>query len=211
MEEEQREPKLPSNLKEALDSLGMTRAKELEAFGARLFEYEMALITLLMAELDEAEGFRERSRFISCRSPAGALAEAQAHARYQEALTDYLTGRALLKTALKQLLGSGGAGSGSEETRMITHNRINAYFRTFVALPGASVFSERGFSVLAGWSERQQWWPDFVKTYSLCPGWRSSSMGDSHLFALSLFAFLNDGEEMEKSCGGFQDDNGAAS
>jgi len=94
---------------------------------------------------------------------------------------------------------------------MITHNRINVYFRTLAALPGATVFSERGFSALADWSERQHWWPDFARAYLLCPGWRSSFMGDSHLFALSLFAFLNDREEMERTCGGFQDDNVAVS
>jgi len=115
MEEEQLEPKLPSNRKKALDLLGKTRAKEMEAFSARLLEYEMALITLLMTELDEAEGdpqSGETSRLTSCRSQAGALAEAQVHARYQEALTDYLANRALLKTALKQILSSKGGRHG---------------------------------------------------------------------------------------------------
>jgi hypothetical protein len=81
---------------------------------------------------------------------------------------------------------------------MITHNRINEYFRALGALPGATVFSEQGFFALAYWSERQHWWPDFATTYSLRSGWRSSAMGDSHLFALNLFAFLNDRKEMAK-------------
>jgi hypothetical protein len=80
---------------------------------------------------------------------------------------------------------------------MITHNRIDAYFTMLVALPGATVFSQSGFCALADWSERQHWWPDFAETYSLGSGWRSSAMGDGHLFALNLFAFLNDRNEME--------------
>lgn len=107
MERTQREPKLPSYRKKALDLLGKTRARGMETFSTRLFEYEMSLITLLMAELDEAEGElqdREKSGLPSCRAPAEAFAEARVYAGYQEAVTDYLADRLLLKRALKQLL-----------------------------------------------------------------------------------------------------------
>ena len=107
MQGKQREPKLPSYRKKALNLLGNTRAKGMEAFSARLFEYEMTLITLLMAEFDEAEEDPQRleiSSLPSSRGPAGALGEAWVQTRYQEAVTDCLADRLRLKTALKQLL-----------------------------------------------------------------------------------------------------------
>ena len=110
MKGKQRESKLPSYRKKALDLLGKTRTKGMEAFSACLFDYEMTLITLLLAELDETGDLhgREMSRLPSCRCSAGAFAEAPVHARYRESVTDYLADRLRLKTALKQLLRSEG-------------------------------------------------------------------------------------------------------
>lgn len=99
--------------------------------------------------------------------------------------------------------------AGYRREEMITHDRINAYFRSTVPLPGATPFSPQAFQVLADWSERQQWWPEFARTHQLFPDWRSSAMGDSHLFAISLYAFLKDRDEVGK--GGRTDDgNGVA-
>ncbi|MBJ6725468.1 hypothetical protein [Geomesophilobacter sediminis] len=74
---------------------------------------------------------------------------------------------------------------------MITHDRINDYFGSRLTIPGGTVFADPGFTALADWSERQAWWPDFAEVHALHPGWRSTSMGDTHLFAVNLFAFLN--------------------
>jgi hypothetical protein len=107
MDKTQREPTLPSYRKKALDLLGKTRAHGMEEFSTRLFEYEMSLITLLMAELDEAQGELqdfEVSDFSDCRASAGAFARARVHARYQDAVAGYLADRLQLKTALHQLL-----------------------------------------------------------------------------------------------------------
>jgi len=110
MKEKQRESKLSPYRKKALDLLGKTRTKGMEAFSVCLFDYEMTLITLLMAELDETGELhgREASRLPSCRCSTRAFAEAPVHARYPEAVTDFLADRLRLKTALKQLLRSEG-------------------------------------------------------------------------------------------------------
>ena len=111
MQGKRREPKLPPNRKKALELLGKTQAKGMEAFSARLFEYEMTLIELLLAELEEAEGDpqrRELSSLPSNHCPAGAFAGTWEPARHQEAAVGYIADRLRLKTALEQLLRSEG-------------------------------------------------------------------------------------------------------
>lgn len=60
---------------------------------------------------------------------------------------------------------------------MITHDRINNYFKKVAKLPDGSVFSERGFEALSAWSERQPWWPFFEQENSLDADWRSTAWG----------------------------------
>ena len=110
MKGKQQESKLPSYRNKALDLLGKTRTKGMEAFSICLFDYEMTLITLLMAELEETRDLhgRETSRLPSYRCSTGAFAEAPVHAQYREAVTDYLADRLRLKTALNQFLRSEG-------------------------------------------------------------------------------------------------------
>ena len=74
---------------------------------------------------------------------------------------------------------------------MITFDRINGYFSRFTELPDRNVFSPAGFAALAEWSERQPWWGCFAVLHLLEDDWRSSVMGDSNLFAINLYAFLN--------------------
>ncbi|MBJ6725082.1 hypothetical protein [Geomesophilobacter sediminis] len=74
---------------------------------------------------------------------------------------------------------------------MITHESIDTFFKKHVTIPGGTVLSQDGFTALADWSERQTWWRDFSEAHSLSPEWRSTVNGDSHLFAVNLFAFLN--------------------
>jgi len=74
---------------------------------------------------------------------------------------------------------------------VITFNRINGYFGRHTELPDGSVFSPAGFAALAEWGERQPWWGGFAELHRLDGNWRSSAMGDSNLFAINLYAFLN--------------------
>lgn len=74
---------------------------------------------------------------------------------------------------------------------MITFNRINGFFNQLTELPDQNAFSPSGFAVLAEWSERQPWWGEYAVRNSLQGDWRSTPMGDSHLFALNLYIFLN--------------------
>jgi hypothetical protein len=74
---------------------------------------------------------------------------------------------------------------------MITFNRINGFFNQLTELPARNIFSPVGFAALAEWSERQPWWVEFAASNSLRDDWRSTAMGDCHLFAIHLYSFLN--------------------
>jgi hypothetical protein len=74
---------------------------------------------------------------------------------------------------------------------MITFNSINGFFNQLTELPERNIFSAAGFAALAEWSERQPWWGKYAVRNSLIGDWRSTAMGDSHLFALNLYIFLN--------------------
>jgi len=74
---------------------------------------------------------------------------------------------------------------------MITFDRINCYFGRYTELPNRNAFSPAGFAALAAWGERQPWWGPFAKLHHLEGDWRSGAMGDSNLFAINLYAFLN--------------------
>lgn len=72
----------------------------------------------------------------------------------------------------------------------ITRDSINLYFNTLIPLPEGNALSKEGFAALAGWSEQQEWWGDFVKMHCLTETWRASCMGDPYQFALTLFRFI---------------------
>jgi hypothetical protein len=74
---------------------------------------------------------------------------------------------------------------------MITFNRINGFFNHLTELQDRNIFSPTGFAALAEWSERQPWWVEFAASNSLRDDWRSTAMGDCHLFAINLYSFLN--------------------
>jgi hypothetical protein len=74
---------------------------------------------------------------------------------------------------------------------MITCNRINGFFNQLTELPNQNALSPAGGAALAEWCERQPWWCSFAVHHRLGGDWRSTSMGDSHLFALNLYRFLN--------------------
>jgi len=74
---------------------------------------------------------------------------------------------------------------------MITYDCIIGYFSRLTRLPERNIFSPAGFAALAEWSERQPWWNEFAMRNSLRADWRSTHMGDSYLFALNLYRFLN--------------------
>jgi len=74
---------------------------------------------------------------------------------------------------------------------VITFDRINGYFSRFAELSNRNVFSPAGFAALADWGERQLWWGRFAELHQLGGNWRSTAMGDSNLFAINLYAFLN--------------------
>jgi hypothetical protein len=74
---------------------------------------------------------------------------------------------------------------------MITLQMINDFFSQLIEMPDRNMFSPAGFAALADWSERQQWWGEYAARNSLVGDWRSTPMGDSHLFALNLYRFLN--------------------
>jgi hypothetical protein len=74
-----------------------------------------------------------------------------------------------------------------------TYDLINGYFGRYTECPDQNVFTPAGFVALAEWGERQPWWGRFAGLYHLEGDWRSTAMGDSHLFAINLYAFLNSG------------------
>lgn len=73
---------------------------------------------------------------------------------------------------------------------IITHEIINNTFCELIYIPNKNVLSEEGFVALANWSERQEWWQEFASHNNINSDWRNSSMGDPHLFALTLFRFI---------------------
>ncbi|HEY4744200.1 MAG TPA: hypothetical protein VIH45_06040 [Desulfuromonadaceae bacterium] len=73
---------------------------------------------------------------------------------------------------------------------MMTRDFINRYFTALVSVPDGNILSNKGFTALADWSERQTWWPEFALSHSLKTDWRVSPMGDPYLFSLSLFRFF---------------------
>ena len=74
---------------------------------------------------------------------------------------------------------------------MITLHMINDFLSQFIEMPDPNIFSPAGFAALAEWSERQPWWGEYTVCNSLRGDWRSTPMGNSHLFALNLYRFLN--------------------
>jgi len=74
---------------------------------------------------------------------------------------------------------------------VITFDRINGYFGRNAEMQNRNVFSPGGFGALAEWGERQPWWGRFAELHHLEGNWRTSAMGDSNLFAINLYAFLN--------------------
>ena len=74
---------------------------------------------------------------------------------------------------------------------MITYDCINSYFSRYMELPHRNVFSPAGCTALVEWSERQPWWKSFAEQHNLEGNWRSTAIGDSNLFAINLYAFLN--------------------
>jgi hypothetical protein len=74
---------------------------------------------------------------------------------------------------------------------MITYDCIIGYFNQLTRLPERNIFSPAGFAALAEWSERQPWWGSFADHHRLGGNWRSTPMGDGHLFVLNLYRFLN--------------------
>jgi len=74
---------------------------------------------------------------------------------------------------------------------MITFNRINGFFNQLTELPNQNAFSPAGGAALAEWGERQPWWGRFAVHHRLGGDWLSTPMGDSHLFVLNLYRFLN--------------------
>jgi len=74
---------------------------------------------------------------------------------------------------------------------MISFNRINGFFNQLTELPNQNALSPAGSAALAEWGERQPWWGSFAVHHCLGGNWRSTPMGDSHLFVLNLYRFLN--------------------
>jgi hypothetical protein len=74
---------------------------------------------------------------------------------------------------------------------MITLSRINGFFNQLTELPNQNALSPAGCEVLAEWGERQPWWDSFAVHHRLGGDWRSTPMGDSYLFVLNLYRFLN--------------------
>lgn len=71
---------------------------------------------------------------------------------------------------------------------LVTRDVINNFFKS-ISPSNEDVFSKDGFIALADWSEQQQWWPYFRCLYHIEDNWRTSSMGDPYVFALTLFRF----------------------
>lgn len=80
---------------------------------------------------------------------------------------------------------------------MITMSTIDVFFRKLCALPECNVMSPAGFSALAEWCERQEFWGKFAAEHRLGAEWRAGNLGDPNAFALAMYRFqmrLRDGE-----------------
>ena len=73
----------------------------------------------------------------------------------------------------------------------ITQEDINNTLCKMIPIPNGNVFSIEGFEVLAEWSEKQEWWNEFVKLNSLGHYWRRSYKSDPYWFALTLFRYVS--------------------
>ncbi len=78
-----------------------------------------------------------------------------------------------------------------ESNTMITFNRINGFFNQLTELPDQNALSPAGSAALAEWGEQQPWWSSFAVHHRLGGDWRSTPMGDSYLFVVNLYRFLN--------------------
>jgi hypothetical protein len=87
---------------------------------------------------------------------------------------------------------------------MITQELVNNIFCKLIPCPKANVFTNEGFKLLADWSEKQEWWHEFVEMNGLGPYWRfaGSYTGDPYWFALTLFNFI------KRLKGGFHETSG---
>ena len=73
----------------------------------------------------------------------------------------------------------------------ITQEDINNTLCKIIPIPNGNVFSTEGFEVLADWSEKQEWWNEFIDLNSLGHYWRRSYKSDPYWFALALFRFIS--------------------
>jgi len=73
----------------------------------------------------------------------------------------------------------------------ITQEDINNTLCKMIPIPNGNVLSTEGFEVLAEWSEKQEWWNEFVELNSLGHYWRRSYKSDPYWFALTLFRFIS--------------------
>lgn len=73
----------------------------------------------------------------------------------------------------------------------VTQEDINNTLCKMIPILNGNVFSIEGFEVLAEWSEKQEWWNEFVELNSLGHYWRSSYKSDPYWFALTLFLFIS--------------------
>ncbi len=44
----------------------------------------------------------------------------------------------------------------------VTQGVINNTFCKLIPYPNGNIFTEKGFEVLANWSEQQEWWNEFL-------------------------------------------------
>ena len=72
----------------------------------------------------------------------------------------------------------------------ITQKVLNDTFCRLIPYSNGNVFTCEGFEELANWSEKQEWWHDFVELNSLGHYWRSSYRAEPYWFALTLFRFI---------------------
>ena len=74
---------------------------------------------------------------------------------------------------------------------LITQEIINNTLCNIISMPNGNIFTIDGFEMLAEWSERQEWWKEFVELIKLGPHWRSAYKSDPYWFAIMLFHFVS--------------------
>jgi hypothetical protein len=74
----------------------------------------------------------------------------------------------------------------------VTQGVINDTFCKLIPYPNGNVFTEKGFEVLAIWSEQQEWWDDFARLNGLGQNWRDSPLRDRYVIIFLLFRFVVD-------------------